>query len=59
MLTIYDKSGNELYKVSEAHFYALFEAYEGFFLYNFNSEATARIYVVKNYLEIVDIFFDL
>lgn len=27
--------------------------------HNFNSEATARIYVVKNYLEIVDIFYDL
>jgi len=59
VLSYFDSSGNDLYSVSTTHFYSLFEAFVGLYNYIHIGDAVSRIFLIKNYLDIVDIFTDL
>ncbi|EAR87809.2 transmembrane protein, putative (macronuclear) [Tetrahymena thermophila SB210] len=59
ILSTYQSDGSIMYSVESTHFYAILQAYLGFIQYSNSVSKISRLYVIKNFLEIIDIFNDL
>ncbi|KAL4476112.1 hypothetical protein ABPG74_009845 [Tetrahymena malaccensis] len=58
-LSTYEDDGKIMYSVDSTHFYAIFQSYLGFIQYSNSVSKISRLYVINNFLEIIEIFNDL